>query len=154
MLEYFTEIIGILISIVILKHFENYLKNSNVLETSILRWVFEFIYWWVCFFVMFLTLAFIWAIFGFETLNNLESAILLSSVNGFSSRVFGYIEFWILALLTIYFGITYGGVAGVILSISVFVFTNYCGELVDMTAYTKKLKLIFLKLKTNIVKLK
>ncbi|MDK2790815.1 MAG: hypothetical protein PWP15_1324 [Methanothermococcus sp.] len=154
MLEYFAEILSILISMVILKNIENYFKSRNFEDNSVLKWIFEFVYWGICFVVMILILAITWVIFGFETLGNIESAIFLSSINGFSSRVFGYTEFWILVLLTIYFGIMYAGIIGVILSVAVFVFTNYCGELLDITDNMKKFKFLILKLKANIVKSK
>ncbi len=125
MFEYIVEIISIAVSIKILERVENYLKNKKLLEIPIIG----LLYLWVCFFVMFIIWAILASIFGYSTNNINEDwvyLILFSSVNGFSSRCFGKIGFWILLLFTLLLstGAKTGGI-GAIISMIFFFITRY-----------------------------
>ena len=105
MLEYIVEIISIWISIKILKRIGDYIKEKGLFEDKSIGGVVKFVYWWVVFFGMLIIWALFEGIFGMDIKGGLTGIIILSSINGFSSRYYGKVGYWVLLIFTFIIGI-------------------------------------------------
>ncbi|EHP84297.1 hypothetical protein [Methanotorris formicicus] len=103
MFEYIIELISIVISIKILTKIGNYLKGRKIFEND--GWFVKFVWWWVCYLVMYYVWAILANMFGYGNRpNEWEMLILFSSVCGFSSRYYGKVGFGLLLIFTFLVG--------------------------------------------------
>jgi len=105
MFEYVIEIISIWISIKILKRIGKDIKEKGLFEDKSIGRVVKFGWWLVVFFTMITIWALFEAIIGMDTKGGLTAIILFSSINGFSSRYYGKVGYWVMVLFTFIIGI-------------------------------------------------
>jgi len=131
MFEYIVEIISIAISIKVLTRIGDYLKNRGLFEDDSMGDLIKFGYWCACFFIMAIIWAIAEAIFGYKGTSSWESVILLSSINGFSSRYFGKKAFWVLLIFTFLIG-SGEGFLGIIMAMLFFFSTRHYEHIKSM----------------------
>jgi serine/threonine protein kinase/tetratricopeptide (TPR) repeat protein len=122
MFEYIIAIIFVLMGMkVILKPIESYIrKNGFFNKTNILiDWFIKFVWWCFCGFTIIFILEIVSSIFGMDNYNTYLGLIALSLINGFSSRSYGKLAFWVLLIFTFFMGIG-GGLLGFIITLPLF----------------------------------
>ncbi len=105
MFEYIIEFVSIWLSIKILEHIGDNFKKRNFFKNDSFsdEFVKLLVFWSICLFVMIIVWGIFSGMFNEGVMDDLGMVILISSVNGYSSKYFGNTIYWILLAVTVLF---------------------------------------------------